>query len=134
AIQRWFDHANRGVFQIRDQKQLETRLRAIVDNAQKRWSWWPLRGARLWLSIYEAPAYPAPAHFEQHPIAIIGEITPDGTFRSALGSLRGSLGPSGEGSLQLAPTNVDLTGAQLVYFKNDLTTEIPLNQTIEGTS
>jgi hypothetical protein len=133
AIQRWFDHSNRGAFQIKNQRDLETRLRAILANAQKRWPWWPIKGARLWLTIYESPAYPAPAHFEQHPIAIIGEITPDGTFRSALGSLRGELGPSSEGSIQLAPTNVDVNGAELVYYKDDVTTELPLGASVDGT-
>ena len=132
SIQRWFDHANRGAFQIGNPKELETRLRAIVSNAQQRWPDWPIKGARLWLMINEAPAYPAPAHFEQHKVALIGEITPDGTFRSALGTLHGELGEHGEGALHLAPSNVDLQGAELVYFKDDLPAEFAIGQTIEG--
>jgi hypothetical protein len=134
SIQRWFDHSNRGTWKTRDNKEFEKRLRAILATAQKRWHWWPLRGVRHWLTIYEAPAYPAPAHFEQHPIAVMGEVLPDGTYRSALGKLRGKLGPSREATLELAPTNVDLNGAELIYFKDDRPTPISLGRTIDGPS
>lgn len=134
SIQRWFDHANRGTFRIRDPKQLEKRLRAILGTAQKRWPSWPIRGVRLWLTIYEAPAYPAPAHFEQHPIAVMGEVLPDGTFRSALGTLRGKPGASREATLTLAPTNVDLAGAELIYFNDDEPTALSTGRTIDSES
>jgi len=49
SIQQWFDHANRGTWKIRDPKQLEQKLRSILATAQQRWSWWPIRGVRLWL-------------------------------------------------------------------------------------
>jgi hypothetical protein len=84
--QRWFDHANRKIIETRDRTELEARLRALLATAQKRYPDYGIRAVRLWLAIYEAPAYPAPAHFELHRIAVIGEITADGQFHSQLGT------------------------------------------------
>lgn len=89
--QQWFDHTNRKIIETRDRADLEKRLRAVLANAQKRYPDYGVRSVRLWLAIYEAPAHPAPARFELHRIAIIGEVTADGTFRSQLGTT--STGP-----------------------------------------
>lgn len=84
--QQWFDHTNRKIGEVRDPRELEKRLRAVLANAQKRYPDYGIRAVRLWLAIYEAPAYPAPAHFELHRIAVMGEIAADGVFHSQLGT------------------------------------------------
>ena len=83
-VQEWFDHTHRKTLETRDPKELAQRLAAIVAQAQQRWPDYGVRGVRLWLTIYVAPAPPAAAHFEAKPIAIVGEYI-DGTFRSELG-------------------------------------------------
>lgn len=90
AQQRWFDHQNRNVYQITEPAKLETRLRAILDTGKRRYPDRGIRAVRHELAIFEAPAYPAPARFEVHPIAITGEITVDGRFLSRLGTTGGT--------------------------------------------
>ena len=77
---------------------------------------------RAYLTIFEAPAYPAPAHFERHPIAIIGELLPDGTFRSALGSWTGSV-------VTLGSVGLDTTGATLEIYRDHEPTPIAVTAT-----
>lgn len=77
----WLDYQYRTVLQVRDARELERRLAAIVTDARSRYPATKL--VRVYLTIFEVPAYPAPARFEAHPIAIMGES--DGTaFRSRL--------------------------------------------------
>jgi hypothetical protein len=117
--QRWFDHANRRVHTITDPARLEQRLRAILAAAQRRYPRLGIRGLRHYLILFEAPAYPAPARFDEHRIAITGEIAEDGTFRSALGRLR----PEG---VLLASRGVDLTHVELVTYADDRASAHPL--------
>lgn len=119
--QRWFDHANRGAFLARDPDDLERRLRAVLANGQRRFPELGIRGVRLWLAIYEAPAWPAPAHFERHRIAVVGELLPDGTFRTALGKVQ--MEP---GVVTLAPRNLELEGASACYVRDDRPAPIAL--------
>jgi hypothetical protein len=75
----WLDYQYRTVVQISDAGALEKKLAAILADARGRYP--DTKLVRAWLTIYEAPAVPAPAHFEPHPIAILGEY--DGTvFRT----------------------------------------------------
>jgi hypothetical protein len=74
----WLDYQYRTVVQIGDAAALAKKLEAILADARARYPQTKL--VRAWLTIYESPAYPAPAHFEPHPIAIMGEY--DGAFRS----------------------------------------------------
>jgi hypothetical protein len=84
--QQWFDHAHRKILETHNRTELEARLRALMMAGQGRYPDYGIRSVRLWLAIYEAPAYPAPAHFELHRIAVMGEITADGQFHSQLGT------------------------------------------------
>jgi hypothetical protein len=111
AMQRWFDHAHRGMETVRDPAQLRARLTALVDQARERYPDTGIHGVRLYLTIFEAPAYPAPAHFEPYPIAIVGELR-DGELRTALGRL------DGERAVP-APSGLDLAGARFVYYRDD---------------
>ncbi|MGE5187044.1 MAG: hypothetical protein ACM31C_33565 [Acidobacteriota bacterium] len=83
-VQEWFDHTNRTTIAARAPDELHRRLAAIVAQAQHRWPDFGIRGVRLWLTIYEAPAVPAPAHFVAHPLAIVAELQ-GGVFRCELG-------------------------------------------------
>jgi uncharacterized membrane protein YphA (DoxX/SURF4 family) len=122
--QRWFDHANRGVFTIKDPVQLETKLRAILETARRRYPERGIRGVRHELAIFEAPAYPAPARFDVHPIATTGELV-DGAFRTVLGRLDGS-------TATLRPKHVDVTSVELVYYANDKPVAWKITATRDG--
>jgi len=98
-VQRWLDHTNRGIEKTTDAAKLH--------------------GLALWLAIFEAPAYPAPAHFEPHPIAVMAELRDDGTYRSMLGTFEA-------GRVTPSPRGVDATGARLVYYRDDIPTPIDL--------
>jgi hypothetical protein len=78
-----------------------------------------VRALRLWVTLFEAPAYPSPAHFEQHPIAIVGEIDDDGAFHTLLGALHGKPGSPGA-RLDLPARPGGWAGAELIYYRDDL--------------
>jgi hypothetical protein len=118
GTQRWFDHAHRGMETVRDPEQLHARLAKLVEQARARSPELGIRGVRLWLTIFEAPAYPAPAHFEPRPIAIVGELR-DGVFRTALGKLD-------DGHVVPRPRDLDLAGAHFRYYRDDDPTPLDL--------
>lgn len=76
------DYTYRTIIQTRDADELHKRLAAILADAQHRFPSAGVTRVRVWLMILESPAYPAPARFDAHPIAIMGEY--DGQFRSQL--------------------------------------------------
>src|SRR5262249_28806839 len=117
--QRWFDHANRGLHAVRDPARLRAKLVSIVDQAKQRYPEVGVHGVRAWVTIFVSPAVPEPAHFEPHPIAILGEYRDDGAFETALGKLDG-------GVLALAPKGLDASAATLVYYPDDERASIPL--------
>ena len=111
SIQMWFDHQNRGTYAVRDPVELEKRLRTILAQAQRRYPDSVIKGMRLRVAIFVAPPYPAPAHFERHPVAIVGSLEHDGSFHTALGQLAGDTPvPNAHG--------VELTG-KTVWFRDD---------------
>jgi hypothetical protein len=118
-IQRWFDYSNRNLHTVRDPARLRTRLAAILARAQARYPDAGIRGLRHHVAFFIAPSYPAPARFDRYPIAITGELLPDGTFRSLLGAMTTS-------SVELRPQNLDATAARLVYFVDDRPEPLPL--------
>jgi hypothetical protein len=125
--QRWFDHSHRGIFAVRNPGEVRRRLAALLELGQKRYWDFGVKGLRSWLAIYETPPYPAPANFERHPIAIVGELLPDGTFNTLLGTQRGNPGtPNARIELPRA-----LDGAKVVYYRDDVPTPIELT-TITG--
>jgi hypothetical protein len=70
------------LFRIRDRARLQPALQDILTSAKRLYP--ATQGVRLYWTIYEAPAYPAPARIERKPIAILGELMLDGTYRSLL--------------------------------------------------
>ncbi len=119
AAQRWFDHSNRGMHEVRDPDQLRARLTVMLAQAQKRFPTYTFHTVRLYLTLFEAPAYPAPAHFEPHPVAVVGELSTDGTFRTMLGSVDGT-------AITLHPRNVDASAVTLTSVRDNLPTPLPL--------
>ena len=124
-VQRWLDHANRGIETTTDPVKLQKRLVAVLGQVQRRYPDAHLHGLTLWLTLFEAPAYPAPAHFEPHPIAVLAEIRDDGTYRSVLGTLA-------DGQATLARRGVEGQEVQLAYYRDDAPAPIPLQATREG--
>ncbi|HEY5924610.1 MAG TPA: hypothetical protein VIV11_23185, partial [Kofleriaceae bacterium] len=81
----WLDHAYRRTYSERRPDELRKRLAAILADA--RFLDARLAGMRIYYTIFEAPAYPAPARIERKPIAVIGELDGE-TFRSLLGTAK----------------------------------------------
>jgi hypothetical protein len=79
----WLDYDYRTIIAVRDRAELAKRLAAILADARARYPAAGVRSVRVWLTIFETPAYPAAARFEPHPIAILGECD-DAGCRSQL--------------------------------------------------
>ena len=117
--QRWLDHSFRGLFAERDPERIHKKLVQILELAPSRYPDVTIKDLRAYLTLFVSPAYPAPAHFEQHDIAITAELHADGTFRSVLGTLSGN-------TLEIKPRNVDAREVRLVYYKDDEPTPIAI--------
>ncbi len=118
-VQRWLDYANRRLHLVRDPAEVRARLEAVLARARARYPDAGIRGLRHHVALFIARPHPAPARFERHPIAITGELLPDGTFRSMLGKLTRT-------RLELRPQNLDAAAARLVYFADDRPEPRPL--------
>jgi hypothetical protein len=110
--QRWIDHMNRRLYLVTDPAVFRKRLAAVLADAQARFPELGIHVLRHYLTIFEAPAYPAAARFEPHLIAVMGEIDTAGRFRTALGALD----PTG---VTLRPQNLDTGSARLVIYTDD---------------
>ena len=117
--QRWVDHMNRRLYLVTDPATYRSRLAAILADTQARFGEFGIRGLRHYFTIFVAPAYPAAAHFEPRPIAIMGEIDAAGTLRTVLGTLDA-------GGVTLRPQNLDASRAELVIFTDEDPTPHPL--------
>jgi hypothetical protein len=89
-------------------------LANVLDDARRAWPAAGLTGARLWLSIFQAPAYPAPARLDRFDVAVLGELD-RGAFRSAIGTILP------DGKTWIAPPGAPaLAQIQLFEIRNDL--------------
>jgi hypothetical protein len=123
----WLDHHFRGIYTERDPGHLHDRLAFALDKC--RHSDLPIEGLRHYLTIFEAPAYPAPAHFERHLVGITGEIHADGTFRTLLGTLRTT---SSGITVELRPRGLSTTGARFIYYTDDRPVAHDVTATLTG--
>jgi hypothetical protein len=123
--QRWIDHMNRKLYQVTDPVVFHRRLAKILTDVQSRFPAFGIRGLRHYLAIFEAPAYPAPARFELHKIAIMGELDDTGQFRTALGTLD-------DRGVTLRPNGIATAGARLVKYTDDRPTPYDVPATREG--
>ncbi|HEX7840990.1 MAG TPA: hypothetical protein VF469_26115 [Kofleriaceae bacterium] len=110
--QRWIDHMNRRLYLVTDPAVFQNRLAAILADVKARFPAFGIHGLRHSLTIFEAPAYPAAARFEPHPIAVMGELDAAGTFRTALGTIDAT-------GVTLRPQNLDAGRARLVIYTGD---------------
>ncbi len=125
--QRWLDHSHRFVHAVRNPDDLHRRMKTVLERVQHFYPDWQVRGLRLWVTVFETAAYPAPPAFERRRIALLGELLPDGTFRTMLGKLTAS-------ALEVAPRNVELApDAQLSYFRDETPTPIAIASPLAGT-
>jgi hypothetical protein len=121
---RWIDYQNRRLYEITDPARYRSKLTAILADTRKRFPELGIHGLRHWLTIFEAPAYPAAARFEPHMIAVMGELDEAGAFRSVLGAFDAT-------SVTLRPVGIATAGARLVAFVGDDPTphELPATRT-----
>jgi len=110
--QRWMDHANRRLYLVTDPAVFRQRIAKVLADAQSRFPAFGIHGIRHYLTLFEAPAYPAVARLSPHRIAVMGELDASGTFRSVLGTLDAA-------GVTLRPSNVDTGGARLVVYTGD---------------
>jgi hypothetical protein len=125
ATQRWFDHTNRTLHLVTDPDELHKRLAAVLAQAQRRYPMYKITKLRLYASVFEAPAYPARAHFESHPIAVMAELSADGTYRTLLGRLD-------DRRVELRPRGIDTSGATLAYYRDASPDRINLPASRQG--
>jgi hypothetical protein len=102
------DYVYRSLHRETDRDVLRTRLGVVVEQLRRRYPDLGLRGVRLYITSYRAPAYPAPARLEPYDLAIAAEIV-DGTFRSALSPIDDA------GRFTRPPDNLVLPATLLVY-------------------
>jgi hypothetical protein len=125
AAQRWFDHSNRDLHALRDPDKLDARLAVMLAQAQRRYPMFHISRVRLYETLFVAPPYPEPAHLEPHPLAVVGEIDADGTFRTLVG-------PFDPHHVELHPRGVDTAGAGLAYYRDDSLDPVPIAGDLEG--
>jgi hypothetical protein len=123
--QRWIDHMNRRLYLVTDPAAFKKRLSAILADVQARFPSFGIHGLRHYLAIFEAPAYPAPARFELHEIAIMGELDASGALRTVLGALDAR-------GVTLRPQHVDTAGARLVAYTDDRSVPREISAPREG--
>ena len=118
----WLEVSYPTIAQTRDAGELQKKLEGMLGHARARFPDANVRGVRVYLSIFETPAYPEPARFTAQHIALIGEL--DGAdFRTLLGSSREA---DDQIEVRARPLGVDATGAQLAYFADDVPEPHPL--------
>lgn len=120
--QRWLDHSFRGLYAEKNPERIHAKLQQILAQAPVRYPDATIKDLRASLALFVAPAYPAPAHFEEHDVAIVAELHADSTFRTLLGTLSGN-------TLEIRPHNVDardINDIRVVYYRDDEPTAIPI--------
>jgi hypothetical protein len=103
AMQDWI-HSGfvyRKLHRIDDPETLRTRLSEILDNLRRRYPGVNVDAVQLWCTVYRVPAHPAPARLEPHDVGLMGELTVDGVWTSAM--TRASRLADGRVALPLPP-------------------------------
>jgi len=114
--QAWIDRRLpfRFLWKHRDRAELRRDLAGVLAEAQARFPGADIQAVRLILSVYVAPAYPAPARLDRVDLARIAELDVHGRFRSAIGALA-----SDRRTIAVGPVGLDLAGAHLIAFRDD---------------
>jgi hypothetical protein len=109
SIEELLDRAYSKSFRVRDREQLHLLLEGILGHARQLHP--STTGVRLYYTILEVPAYPAPARVDRRLIALLGELDTGGTFHSLLGRARKE-----RDEILLAPGEPVSPGATLEYY------------------
>jgi hypothetical protein len=115
AMQTWLAQraSYRAVWRERRPSELARAIELVLRDAQAGWPHAGITGMRQWLSIFQAPAYPAPARIDRFDVAVLGELD-RGRFRSALGVLLP------DARTWLAPASApELAGMALFAIRDD---------------
>jgi hypothetical protein len=118
----------RRMWHDREPAQLARDLRVILDDTRAAFPHAGLTGVRLWLSVFQAAPYPAPARLDRVDVAIIGELGGDGALRTALGALAGD-------AITVRSPRPDavLAGAALAVMVDDVPSLRPVAATATAT-
>jgi hypothetical protein len=81
---RWLGYRYRKLARVHDPAEMARRVAGILAFARATFPAAKLRGVRVYLTIFEAPAYPAPARLDPHRVALIAEDL-DGEIHTMLG-------------------------------------------------
>jgi hypothetical protein len=117
----------RWMFRARDKKTVAQDMHVILDDVRRIWPSLEIKGVRLWLSVDQAPAYPAPAHLERHDLGMLGEMYLDEKVHTALGSL------GADGVTLTSPDFVDLSTAHASISRDLAITPRPVASTPTAT-
>jgi hypothetical protein len=108
--------AYRTMWQTRSPRALREDLATVLGETH-------VAAIRMWLTVFQAPAYPGPARLDPIDLAVIAELDDHG-FRSTLGALLP------DRQTWIAPADhPDLTGAQLYLIRDDDPAPIPIAAT-----
>lgn len=99
------------LFRLRGRSELAAALPGVLRNAQRLHP--GTTGVRFYYSVYEAPAYPAPASIIHHPIALLAMIDDDG-FHSLLGRAHVE-----DGTLTLIPGEPGITPSAIESYVDE---------------
>ena len=122
--QAWINrqYGYRWLHRITDPARLKVRLESAAGELTRNLRLDEVRSVRLWLTVFQAPAYPAKAEFIEHRIAISGQWDRDGEFVSYLGPVR--VAERARGTLD--PAQPVPAEARFAYHADDDPTSVPL--------
>ena len=131
-VRKWLQHkyAYRWMHREDDPAKLERKLGVVQRSIGKRCKC-EVRGLRLHHAVLRSPAYPEPAGLTEHRIAVVGELTPDGQFRTAVGDVEVD---GKTRRLVLRAVGLDLDRAQVLYWRGDALEPTVLEAARDGQS
>jgi uncharacterized membrane protein YphA (DoxX/SURF4 family) len=106
------DYVYRTLHRESDRDALHARTGVLLDQVRHRYPALAVRGVRVWVTMYQVPAYPAPARLVAHDLGIFGELV-DGTWTTHYLALPAT----GRISLAADPA---LAGAPLALYRDGL--------------
>jgi hypothetical protein len=119
----------RWMWQVRDPARLHRDLQVILDETRTVFPSAGVTGVRLWLSVFRAPAYPAPARLDRVDVAILAELDADGALRTATGALAADHVTVSAAAVR----GVDLSGASFAVMRDDVPPPQPVAATAIAT-
>ena len=124
-------YSYRWLHRISDPQILEARLASVAKDMKRRYKIEEVTSVTLWLTIFQAPAYPAKAEFIEHRIAISGHWSPNAPFTSYLRAVETTKG-SKQG--QLGNGRAIPNDATVLYHPDDRLAPVPISLEPAGTS